>query len=113
MKQMPDDELALSHYGLRLTTLALFLKGEIDICASTGATSMTPGETAASHNEIAKGLQARAEKTLARNPKLRGPDVWVVYDPYDDDEGWLMVGPRAKIVAESIEVYNWMFCHDS
>jgi hypothetical protein len=106
---MAADEIKLARWGLRITPLDSFQKGVMVIRAFTGAPSMTPEEINAKHAEIKAGLQKRvADYLKIGGDKMGGPDAWVIYDPHADEEGWLLSGPRAGIVAESVEFHESM-----
>lgn len=46
------------------------------------------------------GLFSRAIRVTT---ECRGDRQWVVYDPSDDEEGWLLVGERDEIAKETVE----------
>lgn len=105
---MSADEKKLSAWGLRLIPLASFQRGHFVIRAFTGAPSMTAEEINDRHRSIKRALQCRVAETLSTQPHLGEGDPWVVYDPHADGDGWLLVGPRAEMVAESLDFHQSM-----
>ncbi|UTC28517.1 hypothetical protein GURKE_05150 [Brevundimonas phage vB_BpoS-Gurke] len=81
--------------GYRFRRRADFFEGRFEINAFSGAPSLTPDEIAARHEAIKAALIVRATQ-------YAGP--WVVFDPSADEDGWLLVGPRAEIAAETAQM---------
>ena len=75
--------LSVLEQGFRLVTRDHFLQGVIEIAAFTGATSITPAEIEEAHADIAAEMRGRV---------LQYPGQYVIYDPHDDGEGWMLVG---------------------
>ncbi|USN15626.1 hypothetical protein KIKIMORA_05080 [Brevundimonas phage vB_BpoS-Kikimora] len=81
--------------GYQFRRRAAFLEGRFDVHAFHGAPSLTPDEIAARHEAIKAGLIARAAQH-------EGP--FVVFDPNADEDGWLIVGDRQEIAAETAQM---------
>lgn len=83
----------LAERGYVIVARETFLTGDITIHAFDGAKGLTATEIDDRHREILRELRARAASWEGSH---------VVYDPYADGEGWLMVGEADEIIEFSV-----------
>lgn len=87
----------IESYGYRMVTREEFLEGGVAVEAFSGSPDCSPEELDVLHAGILKKLRDRVEG-------VRGSHV--LFDPRDDEDGWLAVGTPDEVVqafAEWIE----------
>jgi hypothetical protein len=50
--------------------------------------------------DVPEGVRGRVQRILADPKSEAGAGAFVVYDPYDDDDGWLLVGDDKVALAQ-------------
>lgn len=79
--------------GFRLVSRETFLNGLVEIACYAGATSMDSAAIEQAHAEQLAFAQQRVEPL---------PGSYVIYNPEEDGEGWLLVGDDpAALYAET------------
>lgn len=74
--------------GYRVRTYEGFMSGAVDLHSLDGCPHMSPSEIRAHHDSVREKLRARAAEFEGSH---------VVYDPSDDEDGWLLIGDEAEI----------------
>ncbi len=82
----------LTEQGFIVLPRDLFLSGMGPVQPFEGATSMTDDEIREAHAEVGADLRKRASQYVGS---------FVIYDPWADSEGWMLVGDMPHILDET------------
>lgn len=79
---------ALEQHGYRICTYEGFMSGAVDFHGLDGCQHMSPAEIREHHDQVREALRERAAAYEGSH---------VVYDPNDNEDGWLLVGAEEEI----------------
>jgi len=77
--------LSVIENGFRILSRSAFLNDVVEVAPFAGATSMTMTEIEEAHATVLTEMRDRVENRMP-------PGRYVIYDPYADSEGWMLVG---------------------
>lgn len=91
----PIDLALIQQAGFILTTREAFLNEPVEIKAFEGSPNQTTAQVTQMHANILDGLRTRVQQHEGDH---------VVYDPFSDEDGWLLVGDRKTVIYESAKM---------